>query len=170
MAPSAIKRRKLEHSDSDEASEASFAGFDEADHVLANGHAEEDVVNSSDVSMDGLEDFDDDDVDDDDDDEQQQHVHASRKPAISTAPTTAQKPPKRPSSSFQDGVYTAESFKSNIFKLQLDELLEQVKPRYGKKEAPVENAMRTLKSIFEQIPNREPLSVCPIRHFIAQPA
>jgi len=60
----------------------------------------------------------------------------------------------------QDGVYTAEVYKSNMFKLQVDELLQQVKPRYGKKEAPAENAMRTLKSIIEQLPSRGPVSVC----------
>jgi len=59
----------------------------------------------------------------------------------------------------QDGAYTSETFKSNIFKLQVDELLDQVKLKYGKKEAPAENAMRTLKTIIEQIPGREPQSV-----------
>jgi U3 small nucleolar RNA-associated protein 22 len=50
-----------------------------------------------------------------------------------------------------------------MFKLQVDELLQQVKPKYGRKEAPAENAMRTLKFIIEQIPSREPVSVCPLR-------
>jgi U3 small nucleolar RNA-associated protein 22 len=56
-------------------------------------------------------------------------------------------------------VYTSETFKSNIFKLQVDDLLDQVRLRYGKKEAPSENAMRTLKTIVEQIPARDPSSV-----------
>jgi U3 small nucleolar RNA-associated protein 22 len=47
-----------------------------------------------------------------------------------------------------------------MFKLQVDELLDQVKLKYGKKETPAENAMRTLKTIIEQIPDRDPLSVC----------
>ncbi|KAF2466725.1 pre-rRNA processing protein-like protein Utp22 [Lindgomyces ingoldianus] len=59
----------------------------------------------------------------------------------------------------QDGAYTAEVYKSNLFKLQVDELLQQLKPKYGKKEAPAEKAMWTLKTIIEQIPSRAPLSI-----------
>jgi U3 small nucleolar RNA-associated protein 22 len=66
---------------------------------------------------------------------------------------------KRREDGRQDGIYTAEVFKSNVFKLQVDELLQQVKLKYGKKEAPAETAMRTLKSLIEQLPSREPLSV-----------
>ncbi|KAF2199765.1 Nrap protein [Delitschia confertaspora ATCC 74209] len=66
---------------------------------------------------------------------------------------------KRQDAMPQDGVYTAEVYKSNMFKLQLDELLEQVKPKYGKKEASAERAMRTLKTLIEQIPSRGPLSI-----------
>ena len=69
------------------------------------------------------------------------------------------RPHKRRDRTIQDGVYTAEVYKSNMFKLQVDELLQQVKPKYGKKEAPAENAMRTLKTIIEQIPNREAVLV-----------
>jgi U3 small nucleolar RNA-associated protein 22 len=66
---------------------------------------------------------------------------------------------KRPDTMAQDGVYTSEIYKSNMFKLQVDELLEQVKPKYGKKEAPAEQAMRTLKNIIEQIPSVSPQSI-----------
>ena len=83
----------------------------------------------------------------------------SKKQAVDGKATSTAKPPKRPALSLQDGVYTAESFKSNIFKLQVDELLDQVKLKYGKKEAPAENAMRTLKNIIEQIPSRDSLPV-----------
>ncbi|KAF2751624.1 Nrap protein [Sporormia fimetaria CBS 119925] len=65
----------------------------------------------------------------------------------------------RPELPLQDGVYTAEVYKSNMFKLQVDELLEQVKFKYGKKVVPLENAMRTLKTLIEQFPNREPLPI-----------
>jgi U3 small nucleolar RNA-associated protein 22 len=59
----------------------------------------------------------------------------------------------------QDGAYTSEVYKSNMFKLQIDELLDQVKPKYGKKQAPAEHAMRTLKTMIEQIPGCGPFSV-----------
>ncbi|KAH8727059.1 Nrap protein [Phaeosphaeriaceae sp. PMI808] len=155
MAPPATKRRKLEHSDSEEeGSEASFGGFDEAsDVVLDEGEGES--SDESDISMGTAEDFE----DLEDDSEQEEVEVKESKPAPIVKATTLQKPAKRPASTLQDGVYTAETFKSNIFKLQVDELLGQVKLKYGKKEASAENAMRTLKGIIEQIPSREPLSV-----------
>ncbi len=122
MAPSATKRRKLDHSDSDEESEASFAGFDDS-----NG---EESDNAAPAVATG---------------------------AIKTVPS--QKPQKRTAMTLPEGAYTAETFKSNMFKLQVDDLLAQAKLKYGKKEAPAENAMRTLKTIIEQIPDRDPLSV-----------
>jgi U3 small nucleolar RNA-associated protein 22 len=166
MAPPAIKRRKLEHSDSEEESGESFAGFDETHGDISQGSDAEESADGSDFSMDELEDLkkvdddgDDDEDDADDDFEEQGAVHESRKQTAAGQTVSAKNPPKRPASSLQDGVYTAETFKSNMFKLQVDELLEQVKPKYGKKEAPAENAMRTLKTIIEQIPRRDPLPV-----------
>jgi U3 small nucleolar RNA-associated protein 22 len=168
MAPPATKRRKLEHSDSEEESEGSFAGFDEVEDAAFEGSeiAEEDGVEGSDgshVSMNGADGLDDDDhlsedneegVSEDEDAEEEQ-----RKPAPAVKATSVPKPFKRPAASLQDGVYTSETFKSNIFKLQVDDLLDQVRLKYGKKEAPAENAMRTLKTIIEQIPARDPLFV-----------
>jgi U3 small nucleolar RNA-associated protein 22 len=58
------------------------------------------------------------------------------------------------------GMYTTGEHKSNMFKLQVDELLQQTKLSYGRKEAPAENAMRTLKHIIEHLPSREAMSVC----------
>jgi U3 small nucleolar RNA-associated protein 22 len=91
---------------------------------------------------------------------QGQNGVVTTKPTSSSNAQEGAKAHKRRDQTMQDGVYTAEVYKSNMFKLQVDELLQQVKPRYGKKEAPAENAMRTLKTIIEQIPGREPLSVC----------
>jgi U3 small nucleolar RNA-associated protein 22 len=164
MAP-ATKRRKLEHSDSEAESEGSFAGFDSTKSVDLDGSDAEDASdNGSDVSMNGTEEVEDDEnVSDDDEEEdvfeEDQDVHPSRKQTTAGKATSASKPLKRPALSLQDGVYTAETFKSNMFKLQVDELLDQVKLKYGKKEAPAENAMRTLKTIIEQIPDRDPLPV-----------
>ncbi len=157
MAPPATKRRKLQQSEDE--SEGSFAGFEERDSA---GEDVSDETNGqdSDVSMEGPEE--DDDISDDEDAEESV-VAQSKKPATASTVVLAQKPTKRPAATVQDGAYTSESFKSNMFKLQVDELLEQVKPKYGKKEAPAENAMRTLKAIIEQIPSREPLPVCATR-------
>jgi U3 small nucleolar RNA-associated protein 22 len=163
MAPPATKRRKLEHSDSEAESEGSFADFGEAHGGVAlDGSDAEDAVDQSDADkMDGVERIEDDEDEEDEEDEFEEDgdVHPSRKQTTAGKATSASKPPKRPAPSLQDGVYTAESFKSNMFKLQLDELLDQVKLKYGKKEAPAENAMRTLKTIIEQIPSRDPLPI-----------
>jgi U3 small nucleolar RNA-associated protein 22 len=75
-------------------------------------------------------------------------------------PDQAKQVHKRQDAPLQDGVYTSEVYKSNMFKLQVDELLPQVKFKYGKKVASVENAMRSLKSIIEQIPSRDAAPVC----------
>jgi U3 small nucleolar RNA-associated protein 22 len=172
MAPPATKRRKLEHSDSEAESEGSFAGFDDTNGVELDGSDAEDAFNDdSDVSMNGAEEMEgvDQDMSDEEEGEEEQEeedefevaedVHPSRKQTTAGQAASTSKPPKRPALSLQDGVYTAETFKSNMFKLQVDELLDQVKLKYGKKEAPAENAMRTLKTVIEQIPDRDPLSV-----------
>jgi U3 small nucleolar RNA-associated protein 22 len=169
MAPPATKRRKLEHSDAEEESEGSFADFDSIDGTQSDEGAEEDGTEGSDSSLNGLQDLEDDDMMDDDDNQEEEDAgpenDASVKASVKSTPAVrsinAQKPVKRPAPHPQDGVYTSETFKSNVFKLQVDELLEQVKLRYGKKQAPAENAMRVLKSIIEQIPSRDALAVCP---------
>lgn len=155
MAPPATKRRKLEQSGDE--SEGSFADFEDIES--AGSDAEEEANGEeSDVSMEGpvaSEDV------SDDEDAEESVAQKNKKPAAAAPAVSLQKAPKRPAATLQDGAYTSESFKSNIFKLQVDELLEQVKPKYGKKEASAENAMRTLKEIIESIPSREALSVCP---------
>jgi U3 small nucleolar RNA-associated protein 22 len=153
MPPPATKRRKLEQSEDE--SEGSFADFGEVDS--AGSEAEEEANgDDSDVSMDGPADAED--VSDDEDAEESV-AQKNKKTAPAASVTPAQKPTKRPAATLQDGAYTSESFKSNMFKLQVDELLEQVKPKYGRKEAPAENALRTLKAIIESIPSRDALPV-----------
>jgi hypothetical protein len=153
MPPPATKRRKLEQSEDE--SEGSFADFGEV--ASAGSEAGEDAHgDDSDVSMDGPADAED--VSDDEDAEESV-AQKNKKTAPAASATPAQKAPKRPAATLQEGAYTSESFKSNMFKLQVDELLEQVKPKYGKKEALAENAMRTLKTIIESIPTRDALPV-----------
>ncbi|KAL6709525.1 U3 snoRNP protein [Coniothyrium glycines] len=163
MAPPATKRRKLEHSDPEEDSDGSFASFDQTNGAEVDGSDAEDSGDASDTAMGDLEDLDDNTEDDGEDDEEDPDVeedalvHESRKQNVAGKAASSQRSAKRAVPSLQDGVYTAETFKSNMFKLQVDEMLEQVKPKYGKREAPAENAMRALKAIIEQIPKRDPL-------------
>ncbi|RMZ70291.1 hypothetical protein GMOD_00000365 [Pyrenophora seminiperda CCB06] len=146
MAPPATKRRKLEHSESEAESEGDFADFgqsdaqDEDEHEHEHEHEHEEMSDGGEDELEGEE-----------------LVHESRKQTPTGKAMSASKAPKKQAPSLQAGVYTAESFKSNMFKLQVDELLHEVKLKYGKKEAPAEHAMRTLKTIIEQIPSREAL-------------
>lgn len=143
MPPPATKRRKLEQSEDE--SEGSFADFGEFD---VGSEAEE--SDGSEVGSQVEEE-----VIDDDDDAEESVAHKKPPTASTPAPKTA----KRAAATLQDTAYTSESFKSNMFKLQVDELLEQVKPKYGRKEAPAENAMRTLKTILESLSSRDALPV-----------
>ena len=168
MAPPAAKRRKLSHSDS---SEEDAASSSDSDLSAINGVEDFDDASSDEVDdlmedaedVEGGQSMDNKDEEDvltgDDASESEEEEHINTQPAKLSQVKREQKTSKRRDEIPQDGVYTAEVYKSNMFKLQVDELLEQVRPKYGKKEAPAENAMRTLKAIIEQIPSREPLSV-----------
>ncbi|KAF1988268.1 pre-rRNA processing protein Utp22 [Aulographum hederae CBS 113979] len=66
---------------------------------------------------------------------------------------------KKPKTYGSGDIYTGEMFKSNVFKLQMDELLEDCAFKHGKREKEAEGVLHTLKSIIEKIPDREPLSI-----------
>lgn len=180
MALPATKRRKLQHSVCEDDSDGSFSDFDQSNGINIPSSNAEDSGDGGNAAMESFEESGGSDNDQDDDDEEASGLEEdededteaaegdsdgaavkreSKEQTVGEKSTSAQKPPKRPAPSLQDGVYTAETFKSNIFKLQVDELLGQVKPKYGKKEAPAEQAMRTLKTIIDQIPRREALHV-----------
>jgi U3 small nucleolar RNA-associated protein 22 len=55
--------------------------------------------------------------------------------------------------------YAGESYRSSLFKLQVDEMLAEVTPDYAKRLGPVDSSLRKLKSLIEAIPEREPLPV-----------
>lgn len=54
------------------------------------------------------------------------------------------------STSLGDGAYN-----TNLFQLQVNELLSRVRPDYERRMNKVENALRKLKGIIERIPNRD---------------
>ncbi|KAF8866077.1 pre-rRNA processing protein-like protein Utp22 [Acephala macrosclerotiorum] len=56
-------------------------------------------------------------------------------------------------------LYAGGSYKSNLFKLQVDELLAEVQPNYEKRLSGVNEALRKLKTLLEGIEDREPVSV-----------
>lgn len=59
-------------------------------------------------------------------------------------------------------VMSTGAYSSNMFQLQVDELLLKVRPAKGRM-VQAENALRKLKDIIEHIPNREPK---PVSHFL----
>ncbi|KAF2399987.1 Nrap protein [Trichodelitschia bisporula] len=168
MAPPAIKRRKLSHtpSDGDTSDGSEQSGFpSEEEHDSAD-----DLEGVSDDS--GMEDASSNDEDEEmEEDIESEPVSPIAKEKLAVKPAakvpekqkaTAEKPKPRhtqPSDALTGTGYTGEVFRSNMFKLQVDELLEQVRPKHGKKEAAVERVLRALKTIIEQIPARDPTSV-----------
>jgi len=62
------------------------------------------------------------------------------------------------------GVSVGNIYKSNLFKLKVDELLKQVTADYSQLEEPINTLLRTLKESIEAIPGRDPISVSWSRH------
>lgn len=60
---------------------------------------------------------------------------------------------------FAGSAYFGQVYKSNVFKLQVDELLAQVRPKHRKYAPAIEAILRILKAIIERIPPRESQSV-----------
>lgn len=67
--------------------------------------------------------------------------------------------PKRTQDDEDGAVYAGGFYKSSIFKLQVDEMLEEVRPNYAKQLHSVDNSLRRLKDLIEGIEDRGPLSV-----------
>jgi len=61
----------------------------------------------------------------------------------------------------ESALYSGGLYKSNMFKLQIDEMLAQVQPNYEKRMPGVNEALHRLKSLIEAIEDREMLPVCP---------
>lgn len=56
-------------------------------------------------------------------------------------------------------LYSGGSYKSSLFKLQVDELLAEIQPNYEKRLSGVNEALHKLKTLLEGIKDREPLCV-----------
>ncbi|KAJ9666502.1 U3 snoRNP protein [Coniosporium apollinis] len=171
MAPPALKRRKLSHSlneddgslaqppsadtsgtsdDEDIPSDASNADLGS---VATSSQADEDEEMVED-DADGHDEEEGSAEEEDDLEDEEQSKPAPQKVG-KAKPSNGHQHTQR-ANGFQGEGYTGEVYKSNLFKLQVDELLQRVRPRHGKKEAPAEDALRTLKGIIERIPDREP--------------
>lgn len=117
MTPSHPKRRKIDHTSSNDSSEDDHLGSDSEKH---------------------------------------EHVKPAPRSLLEKEPRRSN--PRAPSTD-NAALYAGESYRSTLFKLQVDELLAEVKPNYEKRLAGVNEALRRLKSSIEEIEDREPLSV-----------
>jgi U3 small nucleolar RNA-associated protein 22 len=165
MPAPALKRRKTDHvSSSDEADDASFASFGE--DGTDDGHG---MVNrSSEEFQDAAEELNDEmDEDEDDADEEMEdaNITSNKVQHTASAHSTPAKPAednrKRPDNKAQSGAnaYASGTFKSNVFKLQVDELLGQIRPRHGQRETSAESALHQIKQSIEHIPSRGPFLI-----------
>lgn len=101
------------------------------------------------------------DADGDEEDEQDDFMAVAEHEASSGSPLNAKNKSlyKAPTNEEIQGLQeSAELFKSNIFKLQIEELLKEVQIDY-KKAQPLEAALRKLKDIFDKTPAHNELSV-----------
>lgn len=180
MAERAGKRRKLEHVSSDEEDDASFASFgesEEEDYEEAGGEIEDEVNGVENEVLDQEDDEeDDDDIDGLEDSgaadvdvesaENDDGVGEDGEPAAASSKMYQEKrnradgaKARRAATETARGAYAAGMFKSNMFKLQVDELLEQIRPRRSKREEAAEQALHSLKKTLDQSAARAPLSV-----------
>ena len=81
---------------------------------------------------------------------------ATAKPATVSKPALQQNGNKPSRAAQTSAAYASGTFKSNVFKLQVDELLGQIRPRQGKRQTAAETALHALKKSIEQIPARGP--------------
>jgi len=72
-----------------------------------------------------------------------------------TTPRQARALKQEDYSLYADGVQ-----KSHLLKLQIDDLVTQLRPNYEKRANSIDSALRVLKHSIEAIEDREPVSVC----------
>lgn len=79
---------------------------------------------------------------------------------VKTQPQTPTQPrPKRTADDDEAAIYAGGLYKTNLFKLQVDELLAEVQPNYEKRLKGVDDLLRKLKGLIESIGDRDAVSV-----------
>ncbi|THX96884.1 Nrap protein [Aureobasidium pullulans] len=152
MAVPSSKRRKLSHSPSPVADDdASIASGNQVEDIEEDDMSQDDDAEDADVGADDM---------DEDEDESEEEEEVQEK-VVKAKDNKAQKAKsnKSQASSLEasSAAYTGGTFKSNMFKLQVDQMLQNIRPRQGKREATAAEALHKLKKQMDAIPNREPL-------------
>jgi U3 small nucleolar RNA-associated protein 22 len=168
MAVQSSKRRKLSHSPEpvEQQHDASVQAVRDANDDDDVGPSQDDDDDDDDDMEDDMdqeqEEEDDDDEeeeeDEDDDDEQEEEENdddddeeEEEKEKQDAVVKTKHKHPKSAVSSAEasSAAYTGGTFKSNMFKLQVDQMLQAMRPRQGKREATVAEALHKLKKVMD---------------------
>lgn len=151
MAVHASKKRKTEHiPSSDEEDNVSFASFgdDGSDAEMSGVEGEAQSGAEEEDMMDGSE-------EEDDNEEEMPAKAVVKEKKNKKATKTPSIPPPTASQ-----LASASGFKSNVFKLQSDELLQQIRPKQaGKREKAAETALHLIKQSVEKIPANGPFLV-----------
>jgi U3 small nucleolar RNA-associated protein 22 len=148
MAVPSSKRRKLSHSPSPvEDDDASVTSGSPVDNVVDDDMSQDDM---DDANL-GADDLDEEDEEESEEEEQVQEKIKKNK--------TKPKSNKSQASSLEasSAAYTGGTFKSNMFKLQVDQMLNNLRPRQGKREATAADALHKIKKQIDAIPNRDAL-------------
>ncbi|KAK5125125.1 hypothetical protein LTR85_000801 [Meristemomyces frigidus] len=158
MSLSANKRRKVGHNAPGEDDVASFASFGE--EIELEGAADEEMEVDGVAGEESVEDEDVAGSANETDEEEIKGLNSATASRLGKAHNrNDQVRATRSNLDAGRGMYSAGTFKSNMFKLQVDELLEQIRPRRGKREEAVEQALHALKRTIDKAPARGPFSV-----------
>lgn len=163
MALPASKKRKTGHTATHD--DASFASFGESDEdvVQVNGKKEENRnEDEEEESLDASQEGEEDEEEEEEEEEEETVARSTQTRPVKTLPPKGLHERTRLAQLSLDtnaGAYFAGSFKSNIFKLQVDELLDQIRPRRSRREEAAEAALHQVKKTIEQTPNVDPLPV-----------
>jgi U3 small nucleolar RNA-associated protein 22 len=145
MAVPSSKRRKLSHSPSPvEDDNVSIASGGLVDNIAEDDMSQDDM---DDANLG---------ADDDEESEEEEEEEVQEKAKKNK---TKPKSNKSQAASLEasSAAYTGGTFKSNMFKLQVDQMLSSLRPRQGKREASAADALHKIKKQIDAIPNRDAL-------------
>jgi U3 small nucleolar RNA-associated protein 22 len=165
MGERAVKRRKLTPSDG-ESENGTFApfgdeGIADCEFSEEDNGSNEDEEDEMGVGISGSEDNDEEDGDEDGKQGEEATPNATAKNTMVKSKATMKAAPERRQNgdASSTAAFTGELHKSNIFKLQVDDLLQEVRPKYTVKDKAVGRVLHMLKSIIEEIPAKPPTSI-----------
>lgn len=177
MAAHANKRRKVDHVSSEDEDAASFASFGDDDRP--DRPFEDEDLDELDGGNDGVDEgsAENGESEEQEEDEEEQEVAIGHETKSGDSRRGGDREQQRwPSNDIpgktkpitttstsgrfvRSTSYATATFKSSLFKLQVDELLEQIRPKHGKREAQAEAALHQIKRAIEGVEGKPALPV-----------